>query len=236
MNSNNSSNRINDISLSNSAIIAGIGLILMTILAPIANFSIIQRLIVPDDAAKTVNNIIASEGLFRLGICFLLINAVLDIIVAWALYVFLKPINKSLSLLTAWFRIVYATILVVILMYLINVLQLVNGADYLTAFETNQLQALVLLSLKNFTLGWGFGLIIFGFHLLLLGYLMLKAGYMHRILGILLIIASLGYFIDGFGNLLSSNYNISIGVFTFIGEVILIFWLLIMGRKIKEKN
>lgn len=234
MNSNNTPNRIADISLSNSAIIAGIGLILMAILAPIANFSIIQGLIVPDDSAKTVNNIIASEGLFRLGICFLLINVVLDIIVAWALYVFLKPINKSLSKLTAWFRIVYATMLGTVLLYLINVLQILNEADYLAVFESNQIQTLVMVSLKNFTLGWKFGLIIFGFHLLFLGYLMLKAGYMHRILGILLIIASLGYIIDGFGRLASSNYNISISIYTFIGEIVLIFWLLIRGRKIKE--
>lgn len=56
-------------------------------------------------------------------------SAVLDIIVAWALYVFLKPINKSLSMLTAWLRIVYATILGSVLIHLINVLQIVNGAD-----------------------------------------------------------------------------------------------------------
>jgi hypothetical protein len=98
----------------------------MSILAPIANFSILQELIVPDDATKTVSNIIASEGLFRIGICCLLIVAILDIIVAWALYIFLKPVNKSLSLLTAWFRIVYATILVAVLIYLINVLQLLR--------------------------------------------------------------------------------------------------------------
>lgn len=236
MNLEKTQDRISDISLSNSAIIAGIGLILMAILAPIASFSIMQGLIVPDDAAKTVSNIVASEGLFRIGIRFFLIVAVLDIIVAWALYIFLKPVNKSLSLLTAWFRIVYATMLGVVLIYLINVLQLVNGADYLAAFETNQLQAQVMLSLKNFTLGWELGLIIFGFHLLLLGYLVFKAGYMRKILGILIILTSLGYLIDGFGKLLSSNYNINIAMFTFIGEVILIFWLLIKGRKIKEAN
>lgn len=234
MNSNNTYNRITNISLSNSAIIAGNGLIFMAILAPIANYSIIQGLIVSEDAVKTVNNIIASEGLFRLAICFLLMNAVLDIIVAWALYIFLKPINQSLSMLTAWFRIVYATMLGVVLIYLVNVLQLVTGAGYLAAFETKQVQALVMLSLQSFTLGWEFGLIIFGFHLLLLGYLMLKAGYMHGILGVLLILASLGYLIDGLGNLLSPNYNITISVFTFIGEIILIFWLLIKGRKIKD--
>jgi len=236
MNSNKISNRIADISLSSSAIIAGIGLLIMAILAPIANFSILQGLIVQGDIAKTVNNIIASEGLFRLGIAFFLIVAILDIIVAWALYIFLKPVNESLSLLTALFRIVYATVLVAVLIYLINVLQLLNGTNNISELATNQLQAQVMLSLNTFTLGWEFGLIIFGFHLLLLGYLIFKAGYMQKVLGILMILASLGYLIDGLGKLLSSNYNISISAFTFIGEVILIFWLLIKGRKIQATD
>jgi len=225
--------KTDDISLGSSAIIAGIGLFLMAILAPIANFSILQEIIVPNDAAKTVSNIVVSEGAFRLAITFFVIILILDIIVAWGLYVFLKPINKSLSLLTAWLRIVYAAMLGFALVYLINALQLVSGADYLTLFKTNQLQGMVMLSLTDFTRGWEFSLIIFGFHLLLLGYLMLKAGYMHNILGILLIIASLGYIIDGFGKLLSPNYNITISLFTFIGEIVLIFWLLIAGRKVK---
>ena len=144
--------------------------------------------------------------------------------------------NKSLSLLAAWFRIVYATILAVVLIYLLNVLQLLHGADYLASFTTNQIQTQIMLSLNTFNLGWGFGLIIFGFHLLLLGYLVFKAGYMRKILGILLILASLGYLIDGFGKLLSTDYNMNISLFTFIGEVILIFWLLIKGWKIKVVN
>ena len=178
MNKNKTSNGISDISLSNAAIIAGIGLLLMAIVAPIANFSILGGLIVPDEASETVSNISGSTGLFRLGIFIFLIVAVLDIIVAWALYVFLKPVNRSLSLLTAWFRLVYAALLVFVLIFLINVLHLVSGAGYLKALETNQLQTLVMLSVNNFILGWEFGLIIFGFHLSLLGYLMLKAGYM----------------------------------------------------------
>lgn len=236
MNPNNTSNRIADVSLSNSAIIAGIGLIFMAILAPIANFAILQKLIVPNDAVMTVSNIVASKGLFRIGICCFLIVAILDIIVAWALYVFLRPVNKSLSLLAAWVRIVYATILAVVLINLLNVLQLLHGADYLASFTTSQIQAQVMLSLNTFNLGWGFGLTIFGFHLLLLGYLVFKAGYMRKILGILLILASLGYLIDGFGKLLSADYNMNISMLTFIGEIILIFWLLIKGWKIKAVN
>lgn len=234
MNTVKTQNLIAKISLKQSAIIAGICLLLMAIIAPIANFGIIERLIEPDDVAKTVSNITESNGLFRIGISLFMIVALLDILVAWALYVFLKPVNKSLSLLTAWLRIVYAAILVVVLINLINVLQLLNGPDYLAELSTNLLQTQVMLSLDLFTHGFEFALIIFGFHLLLLGYLIFKAGYMRKILGILIIVAALGYLFDGFANLLSADYNLVISMYTFIGEVILIFWLLIIGRKIKE--
>lgn len=234
MNNIKTQNQITDISINNSAIIAGISLLLMAIIAPIANFSILQGLIDPNDVAKTVSNIRENIGIFRIGIVLFLIVALLDILVAWALYIFLRQQNKSLSLLTAWLRIIYASILCVVIINLINVLQLLNGADYLSVFSESQLQTQIMLSLNIFNKGWEFGLIIFGFHLLLLGYLILKAGYMRKLLGILILLAALGYIIDGFGKLLFSNYSISISMFTFIGEVILIFWLLIVGRKIKE--
>jgi len=234
MNNIKTQNQIADISINNSAIIAGISLLLMAIIAPIANFSILQGLIDPSDVAKTVSNIRENIGIFRIGIVLFLIVALLDILVAWALYIFLSQQNKSLSLLTAWLRVVYASILCVVIINLINVLQLLNGADYLSVFSESQLQTQIMLSLNIFNKGWEFGLIVFGFHLLLLGYLILKAGYMRKLFGILILLAALGYIIDGFGKLLFSNYSISISMFTFIGEVILIFWLLIVGRKIKE--
>ena len=233
MTSELNTNRSNGISSGNAAIIAGIALLIMSIVAPIANFSILQKLFVPGDAAKTFSNIVASEGSFRLAIGLFLVVAILDIIVAWALYVFLKPVNNSLSLLTAWFRIIYATMLGSVLIYLVNVLLLINDPGYLSALSTTQIHAQVMSLIGTFSHGWEFGLIIFGVHLLLLGYLMFKAGYMRKILGILIILASLGYMIDGLGRLLSTQYNISISMFTFIGEVVLIFWLLIKGRKIQ---
>ena len=233
---NSKKNQIAEITLKNSAIIAGIGLLLMAIIAPIANYTIIQGLVDPKDVTKTISNIIASDGLFRLGIVLLMIVALLDIIVAWALYIFLIPVNKQLSLLTAWLRLIYATIFLVVLTYLIKVLILLNGADYLTGLSAEQLNTQVMICISIFNRGWEFGIIIFGFHLLILGYLTYKAGYMRKILGILLIIASLGYMTDSLGKLLSANYNLNISMFTFIGEVVLMFWLLIKGRQFEEKD
>ena len=225
-------NRITDISLRQAAIIAGIGLLLMAILAPFAEFSVRQGLIVPGDATTTANNITANESLFRIAICIYLIVAILDVVVAWGLYVFLKPVNKSLSLLAAWFRVVYAGILAIVLVNFVVALQLLSGADYLSAFETNQVYAQAMLFLDAFDYGWTIGLAIFGLHLLLLGYLIFKlSGYIPKILGVLVIIAGLGYMIDSFGKLLSPNYDANIALFTFIGEVLLILWLFIKGAR-----
>ena len=78
---------------------------------------------------------------------------------------------------------------------------------------------------------WLVGLIIFGVHLLLIGYLAYRSGFMAKVFGILLVIAGLGYIADGFVAVLVPGASISIGQFTFVGEVALIFWLLIRGTR-----
>ncbi len=220
-----------DVSQRTAAFVAGLGLLLMAILAPFANFYVLQNLVVANDATATAANIVASGGLFRLGLSSLLLVAVLDVVVAWALYVLLEPVSRSLSLLAAWFRVVYAAVFAVALIPLLGVLQLVSGADYLKGLEANQIQAQVMLSLSTFRSGWDLGLVLFGLHLLVLGYLVFKSGFIPQWLGILLVIAGLGYMVDSFGEFLIPNYSLSIARFTFVGEFLLIFWLLWKGIK-----
>jgi hypothetical protein len=236
-------NRIGDISLRKAAIVAGLGLLIMTIFAVFADFFVFSNLIVPGDAATTANNIMANEGLFRIGICSFIIVIICDVVVAWALYVLLKPVHKSLSLLTAWFRLVYATIFGIALASYFSVLLLLSGADYLTVFETGQLHAQVMLFLNAFSYGWDIGYVFFGLHLLFLGYLvfksvhiLFKSVYIPRILGVLLIVAGLGYLIDSFGKFLLPNYDVNIAMFTFIGEPLLMVWLLWRGAKGFDKE
>ena len=221
-----------DISLRQAALVAGLGLLLMTFLAPIANFGVLQKLIVPGDAAITAQNIAAAQGLFRLAIGAFFVVAVLDVVIGWALYIRFQPINRSLSLLAALFRVVYATMLGVALTYLVSALQLVRGADFLKAFGTDQLwniQMMVLLS--AFQSGWDLALIIFGLHLFVLGLLVFGSsnGRALRVLGILVIAAGLGYIVDGCGKLLLPDYSLTVGAYTFVGEALLMFWLLWKG-------
>ena len=99
-----------DISQRKVALIAGLGLLVIALLAPFAHFGVLQALVVPADATATVNNIIASEGLFRAGIAAFLIVIMLDVVVAWALYVLLRPVNPTLALLEAWLRLAFAAV------------------------------------------------------------------------------------------------------------------------------
>ena len=225
---------IADISQRKAAIIAGLGLLLMTIFALFADFFAFPAIIVPGDATQTASNIVANEELFRMAICSFFIVAIMDVIVAWALYIVLRPVNRSLSLLTAWFRLVYTSILVFSLVFFVIALLLIGGSDYLAILGTDQLNALAMLFIDAFREGWAVGLIFFGLHLALLGYLVFISDYIPKILGILLILAGLSYLIDSFGRFLYPDLGISISEFLGWGELLLMFWLLLKGNKIPE--
>jgi Domain of unknown function (DUF4386) len=112
MNPNENAPRFTNISLRTAAIVAGLGLLLMAILSPIAYLNTFQKLVVFDNAALSAQNILNSIGEFRTAIILLLIVAILDIVVAWGLYIVLIPVNRSLSALAAWLRVIYAGIFI----------------------------------------------------------------------------------------------------------------------------
>lgn len=224
----------NELSLKTAAIVAGLGLLGMAILAGYANFSILQNLVIAGDAKATAENIVAAAGIFRLGALLLLIVAILDVVVAWALYGLLLPAGKALSLLTAWFRVVYAAIFAIAISNLFLVVRLLTGNSYGMEAIQAQIQAMILLD--AFQNGWDAGLLIFGLHLVCLGYLVFRSGYIPKWLGGLLIIAGLGYLLDSLGKFLIPNNTILISQFTFIGEVALIFWLLWKGVKLNQEG
>ena len=218
-------------SLRKAALIAGAGLLAMTICAVGAIVFIFERLIVPSDAGATVNNILAGEMQFRIGVTGLFVVAVLDVVVAWALYVFLEPANKNLSLLAAWFRLVYSAILGVALFGYANVLRLLGGTHYMQAVETGQLHADVMLSIKVFEDGWAIGLVFFGIHLVILGYLVFKSGYVPRILGVVLAFGGAAYLTDSFVRFLLPHRTIDLAAFVGWGELLFMLWLLYKGLK-----
>ena len=231
------------IPLNNIAKIAGAGYLLIFISGIFANFFVIEGLVVPGDAVTTTNNIVNNLSQFRIGILSFIIMVVFDVLLAWALYLLFRPVNQSISLLAAWLRLVNATIFAMALFNLFNVLQMISGAQYLAVIEPVQMQAQVMLFINAFNNTWLIGLIFFGIHLIFLGYLIIKSTYVPTILGILLIVASLGYLIDSFANFLLPNYSeykdiflLIVAVPGIIGELSLTFWLLIKGVKEQQQE
>ncbi len=188
---------------------------------------------VSGDTAATAHNIMTSESLFRLGIVSALIVQVLHIFVVLALYKLLKPVNKNHALLMVIFALVGIPIVMLNLLNQFAALLLLSGADYLTVFAADQLQALVMLFLNLHEHGFMIAHIFWGLWLFPMGYLVFKSGFIPKILGVLLIIGGLGYLIDFVTFFFIPDFD-AIKMFTFLGEVLLPLWLLIKGVNVEQ--
>ena len=231
--------RIGDISLRSAARVAGFGYLVVFVLGIFA-FSL-EDLIVPGDAAATATNISDSGLSFRAGVVSFLIVLVADVAVAWALYIFLKPAGESLSLLTAWFRLLYVAVAASAFVGLFSVSTILSGAVDSSGLEPGQLDGLTTLFLNVYQYGFNVSYVFFGLHILGLGYLIWKSDYVPRVLGILLIVAALGYQIDSFASLLSSSYAtndtlfvVFVAVPAIVSELALTLWLLLRGVNVES--
>jgi hypothetical protein len=190
-------------------------------------------IIVPGDAATTVNNIMASESLFRLSLVSDLVRQIFMMLLVLVLYKLLKPVNKNIASLMIIFALVGTPITLLNELNHFAALLLASGAGYLTAFEADQLHALVMFFLDLREYGT-FIPQVFSW-LLLLGYLVFKSGFLPRILGILLMIGGLCYPIQAVLFFLFPNFDAMIlGLFAFIGEFLFYLWLLIKGVNVEE--
>ncbi|TFC06951.1 DUF4386 domain-containing protein [Cryobacterium adonitolivorans] len=202
-----------------AALVAGAGLAVMAVLGGFANFGA-MALIAPGDPTQTAQNLSAAPFLFWSGVASFIIVALLDILVAGALYTLFRPVNRRLSAAAGWLRTVYALLL------LAAVSQLVVGFSLLDDPEA------ALPVLESFNTIWVISLGLFGASLLLVGYLAFRSGFMAKFFGILLAVAGVGYLADAIGVALIPDFTAVFAKFLFVGEVVLIFWLFIKGRRL----
>jgi hypothetical protein len=202
-----------------ASLTAGLALLLMAVLAAFAVFGAIGPRVTVGDPAATARDILAAEGLFRWGIACLVVVVLLDVVVAVALLTLFSPVSRTLATLAAWFRVAYAAV------YLVAILQLVLAVDLLGEPEQ------AMRAIQAYATIWLVGLVLFGVHLVLIGYLAYRSGLMARVFGVLLVVAGLGYVVDGFVAVLVAGPSYSLGQITFVGEVALLGWLLLVGRR-----
>jgi len=221
-----------------SALIGGTFILIMALVSFFSYGFVHGKLVVLDDATTTFNNLMSSKNLFKAEIFGWLIILISDILVTWAFYIFLKPIDKSLSLLGAFLRLTYAGILGIAILNLLFVVLLTNNTDYLSLLNMEQLKAQVMLFLDAFELIWSIGLIIFGGHLMIVGFLVFKSDIIPKFISILLLLASVGYIVVNLFKTFLPQFDRGIFILNIVfsipmiaGELGFGIWLLIKGRK-----
>ena len=225
-------------SISRTARIGGILYLIIIVTGIFGELFVRGRLVVPGDAAATVENISSSQFLWRLGIAGDLFMHVCDIPLVLIFYILLKPVNKNLALLAMLLVLTQSAVLIATKLNLFIPLFLTADADYLKAFEPHQLQALSYVAIRSDGYGFGIGLIFFGFACILLGYLIFKSGYLPRFIGILMQIAGVCYLINSFALILAPAFaDILFPVIllpSFIAELSFCLWLIVKGPNVHK--
>ena len=197
------------------------------------HFIVLGRLVVPCNAARTSANILANEPLFWAGFASALIWIACQIVLASLLYDLFKPLNKSISLLAAFFLLMECAFLAFASLFQVAPMLVLGGAWYLSVFKTAELQALALLFLNSNTQVFNISLLFFGYFCLLIGYLIFRSTFLPSILGILYALAGLGYLTYLVPPLADYLYPFNLVPAAF-GEPALILWLLIVGVNVQR--
>jgi hypothetical protein len=196
-----------------------------------------STLIISGDVAKTSSNIMANEQLYRIGIANNLITFAIDVVLIWALYVLLKPVNRNLALLAVFFRLVETTIACVAIIISYVAMQFVSDADHSKAFDTNQIQSLSVLHV-TYALSFVVVAIFLGLGSTIFNYLLFKSRYIPKALAAWGIFASLLLLMSQFPIIIFPAIEKIIIPACYgpiaIDEIALGFWLLIKGANIPE--
>jgi uncharacterized protein DUF4386 len=220
------------LSLRWAAIIAGLGYLLNPV--PYAEFSIMPKIVMTGHVDQTMANISAHPGMFVTAIVCYLINFIGDIVIAWALYYLLAPVNRAVSLLAALFRLMYTAIALTGWFKLVEVYRMVTTPAYATSFGSSGLAAQVDLLLHTFRYDWAISIFIFAIHLLLIGALIVRSSYIPKWLGALLIVNGAVWLFNGLKPYLYPQASLGFAGFAVWFELVFMLWLLIRGWKIPD--
>lgn len=201
---------------------------LLTILAGIFGMYVWSSLVVSGDAAQTATNILSNGAFFRAGTAATLISTGSYLGATLYAYELLKPVNRPVSRLAAFFSFVGCAVLAVSSLFEFIPFSLLRGDRYLSVFTPEQLQAFSFVFLRLSHQTYNIGMIFFGMHILLVGYLILKSNFLPRIVGALLMFGGLCYltFLAPPLAVSLSPYNVVPGG---LGEITLALWLLVKG-------
>jgi len=181
-------------------------------------------LVVDGDAAATATNILANETLFRLSVASFLIGIACYVAVTALLYSLLRPVNRTISLLAAFFSLVGCALWAVGSLFQLAALAILRGGGSARGFTADLAVTLLQLNAQALSVG----IVFFGFYCLLIGYLVFRSTFLPRIVGALVALTGIGYLTYLYSPL-QQALSTYLPVSNLLGEAALTLWLLVVG-------
>mgnify|MGYP006279783367 CR=1 FL=1 len=219
-----------------AALVAGFGLLVMAICAPLAFFQLLPQGIVRGDGVATVERLRLDGTPFLLGVYLLFLTYVMDVIVAWALYWLLRPGQQALSLLVAWMRIVYAALAFIGLMAYFHAYELANTADTALSADVTGLQSEVQYQLLAAQTATRVALTFFGVHLLVMGAVIWRSTHVPGWTGVAVAVAGSAYLVLYLAQHFAPHLSLDWLMLFSLGELFFMGWLLVSGWRLDESR
>lgn len=214
---------------------AGVLYLIIVVFGLFAEVGVRARLIESGDAAATAANIVDNEWLFRVGFAADLVVFLADVALAVVLYLLLKPISHTLSLLAAAFRLTQTAVIGLNLLHMFDALRILDDADHLTGFGRDEIEALALSSLESHRYGYILGLTFFGVATMIIGRMAVGSRRMPTALGVILLLAGAGYVVDSGMFFMIPGYDGSLSPIVLapavISEAWFALWLLLRAGR-----
>jgi multisubunit Na+/H+ antiporter MnhG subunit len=190
-------------------------------------------------APQVYQAIVTNEGSFRLGLVVALTSGFLFLMVAWGLYVLLRPVNRNLALLFLLLNAVGVAIAGASMLPLVSAMLQGDAASHMEAFSAAQREGLAYLSINVYKLGFVTAQLFFGMWLFPLGYLVYKSGFLPRFLGVILVLDGVAVLVWFLQALLLPDYpalRYPGLALSFVAEFGLALWLLVKGVKVVDSG
>ena len=216
----------NNNSKRNWAIIIGIALLMMALVAAFSAPAI-SGFFVGGNAALTALNVTTQISKYNNAVISWILIFFLDVLVSLGILKYYKRENNKIAFISSGLRLIYSVFLGAAIMQLLKV-------------TLTTAPVAIYNSIKGFNTSWSLGLIVFGIHLISLGILFNKEGgkkWVNITIQTLLIVAGAGYIILNAGMLLVPNplafTALVQPVFLIpmiLGEVFFAIWMLVKGK------
>ena len=182
---------------------------------------------VSHDAAGTATFIVSHQSSVRVAFALGLIATALYVALMVLLYQLFRPVSRTVALLALAIGLVGCAITALGGLFQVAPITILTG-PYLNAFDAKQLQGLALLSLELGAQVGTIALVFFGCFQLALGYLIIRSTFLPRVIGGLIALAGLGWFIF-LAPPLANALLTYLEVLGFVAEASLMLWLLVRG-------